>query len=162
MASILTLDANTGSWNFELEPGDAFVPSEPPENQKVIWGSGDQVISLVDFDFNATFGPDFSGGGDPNFSGGANAILLTTGNELTGFELFGPWGWDVSIVFFEITLAPDFDLFDGFTGPADGLFNTTVGGSVQPLTVNVTPVPEPTSAALLFGAAGLLACRRRR
>lgn len=157
-ASILTLDANTGNWNFQLEPGDAFVASAPPNNQQVQWGAGD-TFDTLNFDFNAAYGPDFSGG-DPNFSGSAQANLLTTGNEVTGFEMIGPWAWDVSIVFFQITLPNQFNT--GFTGPANGLFNNTVGDSVEPLTVNVTPVPEPTSAALLLGAAGLLAWRHRR
>jgi len=35
-------------------------------------------------------------------------------------------------------------------------------GSVRQLVLEVEPIPEPTSAALLLGAAGLLALRRRR
>ncbi len=155
--SILTLNANTGAWGFQLEPGDAFVASAPPFNQQVRWGAG-STFNNVNFDFNAAYGPDFSGG-NPNFSGTAQANLLTTGNEVTGFEMIGPWAWDVTIVFFEITFAYEFNT--GFTGPANGTFNNTIGGSVEQLTVNTIPVPEPTSVALLLGAAGLLAWRRR-
>lgn len=158
-ASILTVDANDGSWNFELEQGDAFVASPPPNNQQVAWGTGDESIPFVNFDFNAAYGPDFSEG-NPNFSGTASAYLLSTNQEITGFQMIGPWAWDVTIVFFQITFAPNFDT--GFSGPADGLFNSTIGGSVEPLTVNVTPVPEPTTLGLLGLAGGLLAWRRRK
>jgi len=158
-AAILTVDGDTGAWNFELEFGDDFVASAPPNNQVIQWGDGD-LVPFVNFDFNASYGPDFTGG-DPNFSGSAQANLLTKGNELTGFQMKGPWVWDVTIVFFEITMAPNFQA--GFTRPKNDTFATTIGASVDPLTVHFTPIPEPSTILLAgLATASLLWYRKLR
>jgi len=122
------------------------------------WNPMDNRIASGDFDWFQLTLESFSGPGDFSVYTNDNTVWMSTANTpANGNHLYifshDHFNWAFSEVgLYEV----------GFSATA---FLNGTGLITSPTTIytfGVEAVPEPTSAALLFGAAGLLALRRRK
>ncbi|MBW8845299.1 MAG: type VI secretion system tube protein Hcp [Burkholderiales bacterium] len=151
------VDSSTPKWFLDVATGKHI----PQVTLDVVKTGGKSSASFFQMIFTETLGTGLKLGGDADsitanasMSSGATVKLRYRAQDSKG--AFGPWAEGA----FDIKGNKATALFSGDETVLLGLFGA--GGTIAFDSRAVTAVPEPASAALLFGGLAVLVLRRRR